>query len=139
MERSRAIADTSFVLALVDKSDPQHDAAVEVYSQIRVILLPQTVLAELAYLIGRALGTKAVRDFFRHLPLSRFILRALTESEIQETVSILDHYPDARVDFVDASVMAIAQAENILSVLTLDRRDFSIVKPTHGEAFDLLP
>ena len=35
--------------------------------------------------------------------------------------------------------MAIAERLNLQTVLTLDRRDFSIFRPQHCSAFNLLP
>ena len=47
------VADTGFVVALANRSDSQHQAVKTLYIQKQMILLPQTVLAEVAYLIGR--------------------------------------------------------------------------------------
>jgi predicted nucleic acid-binding protein len=40
---------------------------------------------------------------------------------------------------VDASVIALAKRLNITTVVTLDRWDFGIVRPTHVPALTLLP
>jgi predicted nucleic acid-binding protein len=48
-------------------------------------------------------------------------------------------YADSRVDFVDASIIAVAERLNIPRILTLDQRDFALVRPLHTERFDLLP
>ena len=48
------IADTGFVVALANRSDAKHEAVKAIYLRQQRILLPQTVLAEVAYLIGRA-------------------------------------------------------------------------------------
>ncbi len=50
-----------------------------------------------------------------------------------------DNAPDSRLDFVDATVIAIAERLNITRILTIDKRDFGMVRPTHADAFDLLP
>jgi uncharacterized protein len=52
---------------------------------------------------------------------------------------VLTQYQDAELDFVDASIIAIAERMSITHVLTLDRRDFSIVRPRHCDYFELLP
>jgi uncharacterized protein len=48
-------------------------------------------------------------------------------------------YTDLRPDPTDASVMAIAERLNVKLVATLDRRDFSVVRPRHAEAFSTVP
>jgi uncharacterized protein len=51
----------------------------------------------------------------------------------------LAKYADSRIDFVDASVMAVAERYGITKILTLDRRDFRLLRPQHCQAFELLP
>jgi len=48
-------------------------------------------------------------------------------------------YADAAIGFVDASVVAIAERLGIRQVWTLDRRDFSLIRPKHVGAFDIVP
>jgi predicted nucleic acid-binding protein len=40
---------------------------------------------------------------------------------------------------VDASVVATAERLGERQVMTLDRRHFSVVRPQHAEALELLP
>jgi predicted nucleic acid-binding protein len=55
------------------------------------------------------------------------------------TADILDKYIDSRVDFVDATIVAVAERLQVSLILTLDQRDFRLVKPVHVEYFDLQP
>lgn len=108
MEITLAVADTGFVVALLNGSDAMHSVVARVYIQQKQILLPQTVLAELAYLVGRNAGVGTVVAFLQGLSASRFSLVALTDQDVIRVAEILDEYADSRIDFVDASVMAIA-------------------------------
>ena len=54
MERKLAIGNTGFVVALLNQSDQKHSDAVAIYEKQQQILLPQTVLTEVAYLVGRS-------------------------------------------------------------------------------------
>lgn len=134
-----SIADTGFIVALVDRQDSYHQDVKAIYLQQKEIIVPQSVLAEVAYLLGRAAGISAVVQFLRSLKTSRFELTALKEEDIARIGDILEEYQDSRIDFVDASVMAIAERLNLTIVLTLDRRDFSLYRPQHCPAFTLLP
>ena len=40
---------------------------------------------------------------------------------------------------VDASVIALAERLKVSQIATLDHRHFSVVRPAHVEAFELLP
>ena len=139
MERITGIADTGFIVALVDRQDPHHQAVKNVYLQQQKIIVPQSVLAEVAYLLGCHAGISSVVQFLRSLQESRFQLMALSEADISRAADILEHYQGSRVDFVDASVMAMAEKLNLTIILTLDRRDFSLYRPQHCSAFTLLP
>jgi predicted nucleic acid-binding protein len=48
-------------------------------------------------------------------------------------------YADTHLDFVDASLVAMAERLNIHRILTLDRRDFTIIRPKHYPHFEILP
>ncbi|MHC5732527.1 MAG: type II toxin-antitoxin system VapC family toxin, partial [Nostoc sp.] len=70
MEITLAVADTGFVVALLNRSDTMHSLVATVYVQQKQILLPQTVLAELAYLVGRNAGIATVVAFLQGLSAS---------------------------------------------------------------------
>lgn len=134
-----AIADTGFVVALVNQSDQNHIAVKKVYANQRQILLPQTVLAEVAYLLHRDAGTALLVKFLESLTDSRFQSTCLIAQDFSRSAAILNQYADSRIDFVDASVMALAERYSLDTILTLDRRDFSLYRPLHCTAFTLLP
>ncbi|MEA5513461.1 type II toxin-antitoxin system VapC family toxin [Nodularia sp. UHCC 0506] len=139
MERNPSVADTGFVVALLNRSDTMHNIVTKIYIQQTEILLPQTVLAEIAYLVGKNAGVKTVVAFLQGLSASRFTLVALTDKDIMRVGEILNEYADSRIDFVDASVMAIAERYGIIQILTLDQRDFRLFRPKHCKNFDIIP
>lgn len=139
MERKLAIGDTGFVVALLNQSDQKHSDAVAIYEKQQQILLPQTVLTEVAYLVGRSSGMITVSAFLRGLSESRFRLIALNETDLMRVAEILDEYLDSRIDFVDATVMAIAERFDSATILTLDQRDFRLFRPRHCTNFEIFP
>lgn len=135
-----AILDTSFLFALSDRSDRNHSRVLTVAQTIRNrLILPTVVLPEACYLIGSRLGHKAMRDFLVNLPSRDLQLEALSIEDLARMTEILEQYTDSQLDFVDAAVVALAERMNVTRILTLDRRDFSIVRPRHCEYFELLP
>ena len=140
VENRFVVADTGFVVALLNRGDARHKDVAGVYEKMgKPILLPQTVLAEIAYLVGKIAGVKNVVRFLRSLNDSRFRLVALREEDVKRVAEILEQYADSRIDFVDASVMAVAERFESHIVLTLDRRDFLLFQPEHCDFFELLP
>jgi predicted nucleic acid-binding protein len=139
MERDFVVADTGFIVALLNEADEWHEQSKVQYTHYAPILMPQTVLAEVAYLVGREAGIANVVAFLKGLPESRFRLVSLTANDIHRVAEILDQYADSRIDFVDATVMTIGERYDCRIVLTIDRRDFQIFRPNHCEWFELLP
>lgn len=139
MERTPPVADTGFVVGLLNSADTMHTPIKKIYAQQQQILLPQTVLAEVAYLIGRNAGANIVVAFLQGLSASRFHLVALIEQDVMRVAEILDEYADSRIDFVDATVMAVAERYASTRILTLDQRDFRLFRPRHCDSFEILP
>ncbi|MCU0482246.1 MAG: PIN domain-containing protein, partial [Anaerolineae bacterium] len=52
---------------------------------------------------------------------------------------IMTDYRDAKFDFVDCCIMALAERLNITHICTFDRRDFGIFRPKHVANLNLLP
>jgi len=134
-----AVADTGFVLAVAIATDRWHDKCVALYRQHRHIYLPQSALAEIAYLLTREGGNLTIARFLENLPQSKYRLVALTDTDIQTSAKHLKQYADARLDFVDVTVAIVAERLGIHRILTLDQRDFNILRPTVWEHFELLP
>lgn len=134
-----AIADTSFVVALLSRRDRSHRAVLEVYSRCQRILLPQPALTEVAFLLEQRVSATAFVTFLESLEASDFEIVNLTESDLLRVAEVLRKYADTRIDFVDTCVMVIAERFGLETILTLDRRDFSLFRPHHCAAFTLLP
>lgn len=133
------IADTGFIVAVAIRSEKHHAACVRLYQRETLILVPQSVLAETAYLLTRLAGNGKTAEFLAGLGRSKYRLTALVERDITRTAEILRQYVDSRVDFVDASIAAVAERLSIETILTLDHRDFSIIRPLHCSFFQLAP
>lgn len=134
-----AIADTGFVVAILSKRDQYHSKAVPVYQQAHQIYLPQTTLTEVAYLLAQEGGSIAVSVFLAQLPSSKIKVIPLQDEDLAKTAVILKQYANSRIDFVDATVMAVAERYELTTVLTLDQRDFRLYRPSHCSHFEILP
>lgn len=133
------IADTSFVVAVALSTEKMHKVCVAIYRQQGIIYLPQTTLAEVMYLITREVGNTVAAQFILSLPATKYRIEPLLDEDIQRSGEIVATYADSRVDFVDATIIAVAERRKITDILTLDYRDFSIVRPKHSVHLTILP
>jgi len=135
-----AMGDTGFVVAMLNKNDDDHRRCLEIYAAQRgYILVPQSALAEITYMLKRDSGGKLVMDFLRQISTLKFRFIAVDAQDFKRTLELLIKYADSRIDFVDASVAAVAERFEVKQILTLDKRDFSIIRPKHVDYFELLP
>lgn len=135
-----ALLDTSFLLALNNDNDRNHARVLNVAQTINEpLVLPTVVLPEVCYLIASRLGHRAMGRFLMELSTWDTRLEPMTSADLHRVNEILDQYADSQLDFVDATIIAIAERENITRILTLDRRDFTIIRPQHCAYFEILP
>ncbi len=80
-----------------------------------------------------------MRRFVSNLTPKAVQVEPVAIEDLQRVHEILEQYADSQLDFTDATIVAIAERLNITRVYTLDRRDFSMIRPNHCDYFELLP
>ena len=135
-----ALIDTGFLYALFDIDDVHHNDVRSVLENHELEpLLPDTVLVELAYFLQARLGHYRMRAIMRELVYDPLFLVPLVSEDLSRIEMLLTDYADAQLDFVDASIVAIAERLDIRHILTVDRRDSQIIRPRHCAHFDISP
>lgn len=97
------------------------------------------VITEVTYLIGTRLGVDAEVRFLGDLAAGEFTIEAVMASDWLRIAELVSRYRDLPLGAVDGSVVATAERLGITEIATLDRRHFSIVRPAHIDAFELVP
>ena len=134
------LLDSGFLFASLNSSEADHQSTIRVLKDIREpIVLPVPAVTEVAYLLARDIGQEAAADFIGSLSLTELTLEDPSKEDYARCGDILRQYSDADLDFVDALIVAMAERLNITRLLTLDRRDFQIIRPKHCGSFELLP
>ena len=80
-----------------------------------------------------------MRHFVSSMTPETIQVESVTPEDLIRVHHILEQYADNQLDFTDAAIVAIAERLNITRVNTLDLRDFSIIRPSHCDYFELLP
>jgi uncharacterized protein len=132
------LADTSGIIALLDRDDQFHAAAVAAIRG-RNILIPSTILPEVDYLISKYLGEPVARAFLNDLTAGHYLYLQVELQDIEQALQIMAHYQGVPLGLVDSSIIALAERHQIRRILTLDRRHFSLIKPQRLEYLELFP
>ena len=133
------VVDTSVLLAAADTADPDHQACVEAIQKASPLVTTSLVVAETAYLIGRQLGAAAEARFFRAVADGELQIETVTPADARRIAELIETYADLGLGGTDASLIVTAERLKLTTIATLDRRHFSVVRPAHATAFELVP
>ena len=101
--------------------------------------MPQLAVAEVAHLAGTRLGPEAEVRFLQDLAAGAFTTAPVEPADWLRIAELVWRYRDMPLGTVDASAIALAERLGITAVATLDHRHFGTVRPSHVDAFELLP
>jgi predicted nucleic acid-binding protein len=133
-----AIVDTGPLYAAADRDDEAHEACLAALeSEAHELVIPALVIAETTYLIGSRLGDEAEAIFLRALEDLNVELPAV--EDWKRIAELVEKYADLRLGGTDASVISLAERHRARTIITLDRRHFSVVRPRHCKAFKIVP
>jgi predicted nucleic acid-binding protein len=134
----RVIVDAGPLVAILNRLDSEHEACRKQGLELAGPLLTTwPVITEAAWLLRRSHGGVA--------GLLRMVTEGLLECyELNATAaawmgSFLAKYADQSPQLADASLMYVAEKENINTLFSLDRRDFSVYRLSDNRTLKLLP
>lgn len=118
------VLDTGIVYAYYDRSDDWHARATHlIASEKQGLILPSPVIPEVDHLLRHRIGAAACRVFYEGLVDGSYAVADLPRGGYARIAELNRHYPD--LGFVDAAVIAIAEARHVSRVATSDRRHFA--------------
>ena len=93
----------------------------------------------MCYLLGQHAGSRVEASFLRSLADGTLTLAELQPPDFRRMADLVEQYDNLPLGGSDASVVALAERLGVTTVMTLDRRHFSVVRPRHVATFTLLP
>jgi predicted nucleic acid-binding protein len=134
------VADTGIFIGAADADDKHHSACAElVRRRRRELIVPSCVVVEVCWLLERNLGPRVEAEFLRSAGNGELAIEVLRPQDYLRAAVLVETYADLRLGMVDAAVVATAERLGITTIATVDRRDLSVVRPSHVAAFELLP
>lgn len=133
------IVDTGPLVAAADRSDRHHDQFREVVeTDPGPFVTTAMVVAETAYLLDRQLGADAEVALYEMILDGSLRVESFTADDWTRVCALVDQYRDLPLGGTDAGLVAIAERLKVTRLATVDRAHFTIVRPSHVKAFDLL-
>lgn len=134
------VVDTGPLVAAAASRDQHHRRCIELLSSAaRPLFVPSLVVTEVAYFLVDRIGPHAERAFATSLARDELAVEPVEPGDWHRIVELLDEYADLGLGLVDASIVAICERLGATTLATLDHRHFSVVRPRHCDALELVP
>lgn len=134
------VLDTGPIVALLDAADPEHERCLAMVDRVgQDLVIPVLVLVEVDYWLLKLYGNETWQIFVEDIARGSYRVAALDERTLVRAAEIERDYASLDLGLVDAAVIATCEQLDEPKVATLDRRDFSVVRPRHRDHLTLLP
>jgi len=134
------IVDTGVLVAATDRTDPYHQACGTLLTtETEPSLTSAMVIAETAYLLDRELGPQVEATLYESITTGQLLVESLTHDDWLRVHELVLTCADLRLGGTDAGLIALAERYRAERIATLNHRHFAVVRPTHTDAFTLLP
>jgi predicted nucleic acid-binding protein len=119
------LLDTGIVYAYYDRDDAWHARArTLVQAEARGLILPAPVIPEVDHLLGHRLGVRSRLTFYAGIADGHYLVADLPRAAYARVAELNRRFDDLDLGFVDAAIVALAEALGISRVATTDRRHF---------------
>ncbi|MFJ2177453.1 MULTISPECIES: type II toxin-antitoxin system VapC family toxin [unclassified Streptomyces] len=140
-----AVADTSGLLVLFNRSDPSHLEARKAAENCALLVATPLALTEVHQVAtsraGRSAADGILRSLTERVRQMRLVLAPSGPELLDAALSVRSRYRSLDLDLVGAVNVALAAEYDTDAVLTRDIRDFRTVRPLGGRYthFRILP
>ena len=119
------LLDTGIVYAYYDRRDAWHGRArTLIETEQRGLILPAAVIPEVDWLLGQRLGARSRLTFYEGMAGGYYLVADLPRAAYGRVAELNRRFDDLDLGFVDASIVALAEALGLSRIATTDRRHF---------------
>jgi uncharacterized protein len=132
------VADSTPLIAAANSRDDFHRLAISlVRAAGRDLIIPDPVIVEVEWMIRDRGGPTPSHRFLDAIVAGTYRRATLSPSVFAAAAAIDQRHADLDLGFVDASVMAVAEATDSV-ILTFDFTHFRAAPPARGRAWRLM-
>ena len=129
------ILDTSVLVALINRNDPNHVWAVREWTQLKPpVLTCDAVVSETCFLLKRKYLIEAV---FEMIEVGAIAIAFNLQEEISNIRVLMGRYESVPMSFADACLVRMAEQISNSAVMTLDS-DFKIYRKHRNEEIPVI-
>ena len=134
------VADSGAIYGLYDRRDVHHAALRKAIEKERdTLFLPAPILGEIDYLLRVRLGNAALLRFLADIQQGAFMVEPVSLADLRRCAALIGKYDKVDLGLADASVVAVAERLKTDRILTVDQRDFRMIRSVRDKPFRLLP
>ena len=123
---NKTIIDSGPIIALFDKSDKYHHKVLDFLKSFKGELITSwAVITEVSHMLDFNLNVQI--DFLKWLEQGGIKVFEIAQNEILKIRVMMEKYLDIPMDLADATLMYIANKENIKNIISIDS-DFDIYR-----------
>jgi hypothetical protein len=136
---ARALVDTGAVVALVNRADRRHAAAVEWFQRFRgQLLTTEAVITETAYVLAASPAHQRAALVWFERARAAGLLKVEPVVDYAVLARIITQYASLPCDYADATLIALAERSGVTAIATIDQRDFSVYRLRGRRRFRIL-
>jgi predicted nucleic acid-binding protein len=133
------IADTGFWLALANRRDRHHRAAVDRQRRLgEPLVATWPVVTETSHLLSVRVGQRSQRAFIESYAAGAFEVFDLKREHAPRIVALMERYARLPMDLADASLVLLAEELGHGRILSTDTRDFGTYRWKQHRPFENL-
>jgi len=135
---NRVLVDTGPLVASLSEQDEHHEICVAALKELSTPLLTcWPVITEAAWLLRN--DPEAVDRLLQSVSKGFLQVLPVIGGEADKIAKLLSRYRNLRPQIAHAMLVYLAHRENIRTIFTLDRRDFSVYRTAKKLPFRLVP
>jgi uncharacterized protein len=134
----QVLTDTGPLVAILSSSDQYHEVCLQTMQSLRGPLLTcWPVITEVAWLLQSSPG--AFERVLQSISDGALEILPFAGKEAAGVARIMKQHGSLRPQFADAVLVYLAARENIRTIFTLDRRDFSVYRAGRKATLRIVP
>src|SRR5438067_258 len=115
------LTDSGPLIALQDRNDAYHARCLSAFPNLpKPLLTTLPAITEAMHFLGREMGWRGQERLWRILRAGELRVAPLDEDILNRMADLMERYNDTPMDFADSSLVAVAEAQDIRRIFTLN-------------------